>query len=218
LKLKLDLHIHTFHSSDAVNRIEEINTRCAEQGLDGYAITDHDTLDGVEEALKSRSRLVVVPGLEVSALGAHILCLEPTEVVPPNLSMKETVERIHGQGATAILAHPYGLPRSWVSINQASLCGFDAVEVANSAQFPYATITGYNRKLAEELDLPVTGGSDSHIPRTIGRAYTVVESASSEVEDVIDAIKRGRTEAIGSGTSLTERLEKAWANLRKALA
>jgi hypothetical protein len=45
-----------------------------------------------------------------------------------------------------------------------------------------------------------------------------VDSASSEIEDVIEAIKRGRTEAIGSGTSLTERLEKAWANLRKALA
>ncbi|MCJ7574156.1 histidinol-phosphatase, partial [Candidatus Bathyarchaeota archaeon] len=68
------------------------------------------------------------------------------------------------------------------------------------------------------LDLPVTGGSDSHIPRTIGRAYTVVDSASSEVEDIIEAIKRGRTEAIGSGTSVTERLEKVWANLRKALA
>ena len=218
MKLKLDLHLHTFHSSDAVNRIEEINMKCVEQGLDGYAVSDHDTLDGVEEALKSRDGLVVVPGLEVSARGAHILCLEPKEVVPPNLSMLDTVERIHGQGGTAILAHPYGLPRSWVSINQASLCGFDAIEVANSAQFPYDTITGYNRRLAEELGLPVTGGSDSHIPRTIGRAYTIVDSDSREVEDIVEAIKKGRTEAIGSGTSLTERLEKVWANLRKSLA
>ena len=218
MKLKLDLHLHTHHSGDAVNRIEEINRRCLEQGLDGYAISDHDTLDGVGEAITSGGGLIVVPALEISARGAHIICLEPKEVIPSKLSMKDTVERIHSQGGTAVLAHPYGLLRSWLSINQAGLCGFDAVEVANSAQFPYETITGYNRRLAERLGLPATGGSDSHIPSTIGRAYTIVDSASREVEDIVEAIKKGRTEAVGSGTSVTERLEKIWANLKKALS
>lgn len=218
MKLKLDLHLHTRHSGDAVNRVEEINAKCVEQGLDGYAVSDHDTLDGVDEALMSRGGLIVVPALEISARGAHIICLQPKEVIPSNLSMKDTVERIHGQGGTAILAHPYGMLRNWLSIDKAGLCGFDAVEVANSAQFPYETITGYNRRLAERLGLPATGGSDSHIPSTIGRAYTIVDSASREVEDIVEAIKSGRTEAFGSGTSLTERLEKVWMNLKKALS
>ena len=70
-----------------------------------------------------------IPALEVTAKGAHILALDPTELVEPDLSMKETVELIHDQGSLAVLAHPYGLPRSWVNINQVEGAGFDAIEV-----------------------------------------------------------------------------------------
>ena len=64
--------------------------------------------------------------------------------------------------------------------------------------------------LASRLNLPTTGGSDSHIPETIGRCFTEVESKSREVEDIIEAIKNGRTKPVGSGTSLTEKMKKIW--------
>ena len=208
MKITLDLHVHSVHSRDSVNSIDTI-TRCIEEaGFQGYALADHDTIEGLPEALEKKGDLVVVPALEVTARGAHVLALDPNEPIPMGLSIAETIEKIHDQGATAILAHPYGLPRSWVSINDTKNANLDAVEVANSAQFPYGYICSLNRKLAEELKLPVTGGSDAHIPDTIGRAYTIIDTPSTELRDVIDSIRKGRTEAGGSGISIYERYKK----------
>ena len=208
MRLKLDLHIHSTHSLDSHNTIDTINSRIHELGFQGYALADHDTIDGLQEAREKAGDLTFIPALEVSAKGTHILALDPTELVEPYLSMAETVELIHDQGALAILAHPYGLPRSWVSIDQVEEAGFDAIEVANSAQIPYDYICGLNQKLADRLGLPVTGGSDSHIPETIGRSYTIVESDSPEPSDVIDAIRLGRTSIGGSHTRITEWFSK----------
>jgi hypothetical protein len=208
LKITLDLHVHSVYSRDGANTIDTIRQRIEEAGFHGYALADHDTMEGLPEALKNRGDLVVVPALEVTARGAHVLALEPNETIPMGLSVAETVDKIHEQGATAVLAHPYGLPRSWVSINSVKHAGLDAVEVANSAQFPYQYICGLNRRLAEELMLPITGGSDSHIPDTIGRAYTVIDTPSTELRDVIDSIRKGMTEVGGSGITLIERYKK----------
>lgn len=210
ISLKLDLHVHTRASVDSVNTIGDINRRCTGLSMDGYAICDHDSTGSLAEASASSGGLVVVPGLEVTARGAHVICLDPSDSIPSRLSIAETVERIHEQGGTAVLAHPFGIPRSYVRYAKVAGVGFDAVETANSEQAPFETVMGWNRILAGRLGLPETGGSDSHIPETFGRSYTVVESASREPEDVIKAIREGRTRAFGSGTSLGERLAKIW--------
>jgi predicted metal-dependent phosphoesterase TrpH len=215
LSLRIDLHVHTGYSGDALNPIKDINRRCREVPLDGYAVCDHDTIEGLGEARTLADGLAVVPGLEISASGAHILCIDPSDLVPKGLSITETVERIHEQGATAILAHPYALPRSFVSLKEVEVAGFDAIEVANAAQIPFGVVAGWNRGLAEKLGLPQTGGSDSHIPETVGHAYTVVESSTIEPEDIVEAIRKGRTSVEGSGTGFSERVVKIWRVLRK---
>ena len=208
MKLKLDLHVHTTHSHDGFNTLQDITRRLKEEGLDGYAIADHDTLTGIPEALKNSGGLVVIPAVEISARGAHILALQPTESIPTGQTMAETVDSVHGQGATAVLAHPYGLPRTWISINSAKRAKLDAVEVANSAQMPYDYIRNLNEGLADRLGLPQTGGSDSHIPETIGRAYTVVETPSRDAEDIVRSIRGGLTTVHGTGTTIMERISK----------
>jgi predicted metal-dependent phosphoesterase TrpH len=208
LELKLDLHIHSVYSPDGFNTIDSINHRIKELDFQGYALADHDTIEGHKEARKKAGELTVLTSLEVSAKGAHILALDPNEIIPSNLSISETVDRIHDQGATAILAHPYAFPRSWIKIHQIEGVGLDAIEVANSAQIPYKYVYGLNLKLAVRLSLPITGGSDSHIPETIGRAYTLVETDSSDPYDVIKAIKLGRTTVCGSNTRITEWFSK----------
>jgi 3',5'-nucleoside bisphosphate phosphatase len=64
---RADLHTHTT-ASDGMNRPAE-NVRLAkEAGLTAVAITDHDTVAGVPEALEAGDRygIIVVPGVEIS--------------------------------------------------------------------------------------------------------------------------------------------------------
>lgn len=208
MDLKLDLHIHSTYSPDSFSSVVAIHSRIKEIGFQGYALADHDTMNGLEEALQMSGDLAVIPAMEVSAKGAHVLVLDPTETMPAGLRISEVVDRVHDQGATAILAHPYGLPRSWPNISEVEGTSLDAIEVANSAQVPYEVICELNRRLANRMNLPMTGGSDSHIPKTIGRSYTIVESESTDYNDVIKAIKLGRTKVGGSHTRFGEWFEK----------
>lgn len=62
-----DMHIHTT-ASDGTLTVKEIITAAMEIGLEGIAITDHDTIDGLEEAeqLGKRLKFPVIPGIELS--------------------------------------------------------------------------------------------------------------------------------------------------------
>jgi predicted metal-dependent phosphoesterase TrpH len=66
--MKVDLHIHTT-ASDGRLSPEEVVRVAAEQGLSVIAITDHDSLAGIEPALlaaKAVPSLRVIPGLEIN--------------------------------------------------------------------------------------------------------------------------------------------------------
>lgn len=75
----IDLHTHTIHSDGTFTPEESIRL-AAERGLDTVALTDHDTLNGLEEALAAGERfgVRVIPGVEFSTVynheGVHILC------------------------------------------------------------------------------------------------------------------------------------------------
>jgi len=111
LKLKLDLHIHSVYSNDSVNTIDGIVEGIKQKGLQGYALTDHDSIEGHSEALRKKADLIVIPAMEITAKNCHVLAYDPNESIPMGLSIGETVDRIHEQGATAVLAHPFGIPR-----------------------------------------------------------------------------------------------------------
>lgn len=207
MRLRLDLHLHTTKSIDSTVELEDAVRRCREEGLDGFAVTDHDELAKIPSEFSENSDIIIIPGMEVSADGAHILAFDIEEPIPPRLSVPKTVDTIHDQGGIAIIAHPYSVFRAWVNGREIEEAGFDCVEVANAAQFPYGWMLSKNTALARKLGLPETGGSDAHIPRTIGRAYTVLESDTRDREGILRALRRGETSAEGRGISILERLK-----------
>jgi predicted metal-dependent phosphoesterase TrpH len=207
LKLSIDPHIHSVHSGDSHIGFKDIVRRCQEERLDGFAVTDHDVLTDVPEDLVRDSDLIVVTGMEITAEGGHVVALNIGEKVPKDLPIDETVDRIHDQGGAAIIAHPYSIFRTWVDADEIEEASFDCVEVANAHQFPYGWMLRKNSELAGKLGLPVTGGSDAHIPRVIGRAFTVLEAETRDVEGILKAIGNGNTEAMGRGITLAERLK-----------
>jgi predicted metal-dependent phosphoesterase TrpH len=207
LRLLIDLHLHTIHSIDSFVTLDDAIYRCKEEGIDGFAITNHDTMIEIPKDISEKSGLVIISGVEVSARGAHIVALDIQEEIPTGLSLYDTVVQIHDQGGLAIMAHPYSVFRTWVNGKDIQEAGFDCIEVANAYQWPYEWMLKRNTELAERLELPKTGGSDAHIPQTVGRAYTILESYSRDLEGVMTALRNGSTEAQGKGINLYERLK-----------
>ncbi len=66
--MSVDLHIHTTYS-DGGSTPEEIVGMAKSIGLEAIAITDHDTLEGIEPALRAglSSGIEVLPGIELGS-------------------------------------------------------------------------------------------------------------------------------------------------------
>lgn len=64
----IDLHVHS-NASDGTYSPKEVVEYAESKGLYAFALTDHDTVDGIEEAIETaRTKIVkVIPGIEISA-------------------------------------------------------------------------------------------------------------------------------------------------------
>ena len=79
--MKIDLHNHSYYSDGVLSPVELIRL-AKEQRCDVFALTDHDTTDGLTEAKVEANKLGIkfIPGVEVSAMWSnmtiHILGLD----------------------------------------------------------------------------------------------------------------------------------------------
>ena len=197
--MRLDLHIHSEYSPDSRSSIEAILKQAQEAGLDGIAITDHNSVQSFFVASKLAEDLgldlIIVPGAEISTSEGHLITLGTRNLLPSGLSAVDTIEHAHDNGGIAVAPHPYAFFRKGVRNLQAKR--LDAVETYNSKH-----LFGFSNYLANrsarKLNLGVTGGSDSHKVETIGFGYTDVNIADdADVEHILKAIKRCRSQAKG---------------------
>lgn len=207
------MHVHTCYSGDSLTTPSELIAQLKRKGLDGAVITDHDTVLGaiktVEFNRSGDGKLIIIPGIEVSTRGGHILGVNLTEPIPKGLSVKETVELIHEAGGIAIAAHPQTLFKDGIGLSPKILdLGLDGLEVINSSLFPFKPLTKMCRKFAERYNMPQTAGSDSHIPEAVGLSYTIVDVNEVNVDAIIEAIKRGLTIPFGRAIPINLRIKK----------
>lgn len=206
--LKIDLHVHTRFSRDSKTTLREVVLYAKMRKLDGVAITDHDTVEGAAALSQEDTGLIIIPGIEVSTSRGHILGLNVTTPIPKGLDPAETVEMIHEAGGIAVAAHPLAVYKKGLGARRSlSALRLDAVEVVNSSVFPFFLLTPLSRRLSLRLDLPQTGGSDAHIPEAIGLAYTIIYT-DSNIEDIIDGIRRGLVLPQGRSMPFKLRLRK----------
>jgi len=91
-----DLHSHST-ASDGTLAPAALVQRARGAGVDVLALTDHDTLDGVDEALRSAAalQLVLLPGVEISvtwsAMTIHVLGLS---VDPANVQLRQGLSQL----------------------------------------------------------------------------------------------------------------------------
>ncbi len=190
------MHLHSQYSPDSSVPVREILKMAARRDLQGVAITDHNRTEGSDEArrLARETGLLSVRGMELSAREGHILVYGLQDPVPPRLPAVEALERIREQGGLAVAAHPY---RFWSGLGEAVVRRslFDAVEGLNAR-----TTRADNQRaerLAQDLGLPMTAGSDAHRLSDIGRGLLVLPDDYESEGDLLAAIREGRGRPVG---------------------
>jgi predicted metal-dependent phosphoesterase TrpH len=202
--LKIDLHVHTTYSYDGLTTPKELIFYAKKCRLEGVAVTDHDRIDGALKIAKETDFLIV-PGIEISSLNGHIIGLNVNELIPAKLSVDETLDRIHEAGGIAVACHP-------ITFFKESLKGhisarFDAIEVINASAFPFNYSVRRSEEIASRLGISRIAGSDAHYGPEIGYAYTLV-NAESEVDEVVNAIRKGLCSPRGRAIPLPMRFKK----------
>ncbi len=198
--MRFDLHIHSIHSGDSYCEPEDIVRTAEDRGMDGIAIMDHNTIRGYREAKKVDTDLIIVPGLEVSTAEGHILALGLEEEIGRQDAISNAIDIIREHDALAVAAHPY---RVWSGIGEENVLknDWDAIEGMNGRGWGIRNRQA--QTLAERLDIPVIGGSDSHRLKTIGKAYTIIEDVK-DWRDVIKKVRAGETKVGGENRTLTQ--------------
>jgi predicted metal-dependent phosphoesterase TrpH len=171
-RFNVELHCHTYHSSDSLMLPSQILNVCQRRGIDRVAITDHNSIAGAREAYALDPERVII-GEEILTTEGEILGYFMQEEIPEGLPPMEVVERLRAQGAVISISHPFDLTRGcrWsMETLEALFPQIDALEVFNARCWNNEP----NRQaaeLAQKAGLCGTVGSDAHAPAEVGRAY-----------------------------------------------
>src|SRR3954468_24480774 len=199
MPFNIDLHTHSFFSGDGVSSPEEIVTAARAKGLHGFALTDHNTCEGVQYLLQKGlmredgqpvDDFLILPGVEVTTAEGHLLCIGAMLPNAPKLKgrpAREICDMIHERGGLAIPPHPYDLFRAGIRFSVLETLPIDAIEVFNAA----TTLRRYNRyafKYSQERGLPMTAASDAHHAAAVGTAYTILNTEDLSVKGILAQI------------------------------
>jgi predicted metal-dependent phosphoesterase TrpH len=106
-RFAVDFHVHTSYSFDSLTPPKVAIEVARRRGLDGIAVTDHDTVAGAIATAEANryNDFLVIPGIEVkSDLGDIIGLFVVREV--KSRAFGDVIAELHEQGAIAYLPHP----------------------------------------------------------------------------------------------------------------
>ena len=193
---KIDHHVHTSrHSPDSVIDPRELVDRAKGAGLDAVVITEHDYqwMPGELRDLNATADgLVVLAGLEVSALEGHFLVygLPDDSEVPAGIALARLLDVVKQNDAAIGAAHPFRWDQDFEAILEAHGPAFDALELVSN------NVTPENRAKVEAVlktsTMASTGSSDGHVPEAVGCYYTEFPGPVRTIADFVRALQGGR--------------------------
>jgi predicted metal-dependent phosphoesterase TrpH len=197
--MRIDLHVHTKHSVDSMNPPWLIMKVAKRRGLDGVAITDHNTIKAWPSMAESSRKygLLLVPGEEIKVTldgrkAGEILGLFLNQEIRPG-DVHEVLDAIRQQGGIAAASHPFDPTKGFRGLEQI-LPKLDAIEGFNARLLAHtANMRAYY--FGRQNDIGVTGGSDSHLPFEVGMGWT--EADGSDLEEFMKALKQKRASCGG---------------------
>ena len=177
MKIKIDLHVHTNYSPCALLKPEEIEKIALEHGLNGVAITDHNTIDGALEVLSSAQSIRIIVAEEIKTSQGEIIGYFLKEKIPPHLSPRETIKEIRKQGGLVSIPHPFDRLRSSRIRREALediILEIDMIEIFNARDILTIKKNHLIEKAVKNGTVPISC-SDAHTKIEVGRSYMIID-------------------------------------------
>jgi predicted metal-dependent phosphoesterase TrpH len=166
----LDLHIHTWFSHDCLSSPDALLKAAKKKGLDGVAVTDHDTIRG---ALETRARnrdaaFQVIVGAEMTTDAGDLIGLFLKQEIHAR-RVQDVITEIHAQQGLALLPHPFhGRPP-----REDVVRAVDLLEVFNSRSTPEGNQKA--EELAKRHRKLAVCASDAHFLADVGTCRILLE-------------------------------------------
>lgn len=211
--MKFDMHCHTKEGSmDCKVPIEQYIEILKSNGFQGMLVSDHNSYNGYRHWKKyirgkKHTDFVVLKGIEYDTIDAgHILVILPAGVKVPLMELRGLpvgilIDIVHRHGGILGPAHPCG--EKFLSFTntrkfrkaKSVMDSFDFVEAFNACETEESNAGA--RLLSNAYGKPGFGGSDSHKPECVGKAYTEIDAPISDETDFINYISSGNAVACG---------------------
>lgn len=211
--MKIDMHCHVKEGSiDSRVGIEEYITILKEKGFQGMVVTDHNTYNGYrywKRNIKGKKHtdFVVLKGIEYDTRDAgHMLVIMPEGVKMRLMEMRGMrapvlVDLVHRNGGIVGPAHPCG--EKYQSFMNTKCYRefpelakrFDFIEGFNCCESPESNAEA--ERMARLYGKIMVGGSDSHKPNCVGRAYTILPEPVTCETELISLVHRQKEFEIG---------------------
>lgn len=193
--LRGNLHTHTTESDGErppANVVADYSTR----GYDFLALSDHDTFTDPASVAGS-SALELIPAVEISSDGPHLLHIGATHPVEPDPDRQAVVDAIRGDEGIAIPAHPKWKAafEHWSHEQLSALVGITALEIYNGLVegHPGGAIATdrWDRLLSAGHRVWGIASDDAHRGWEVERGWTVVRTADRSPAGILSAIAAG---------------------------
>lgn len=218
--MKIDFHIHTNFSFDALNSPEEVILSAISKGINCICIVDHGTTEGALKALSfaSKKPILVIPCIEINSKEGDIIGFNIKERIANGFSAKDTIKEINLLGGIAIIAHPFAWPKNFKGnlekfvIENKDL--FFAIEVLNASASDWANKKAH--QLVKKFNLLFTAGSDAHEAGFIGKAFLEISKDCLSPAEILEEIKKRNALVRGEKVSFMQRVKNLFStNIRK---
>lgn len=190
--MKIDMHCHSYYSKDGICSPKSLLIQARKKGLDGIALTDHNTTKGWKEAqaIADKLGMILILGEEIKikenneTIGEILAYFINKEINPKEKTIEEIIKEIKEQNGIAVIAHPYHWKKPFKKLGEYQNL-IQGIEVFNSRS---QSKKGNELSLsfAKKHNLAMTAGSDSHTAFEIGSSY--IEADVKTINDLKNAI------------------------------
>lgn len=188
----VDMHVHLKYRSRCSNlSVEDLEDTISPK-IDAVCLTDHWLLK--PKKVNPFNGIKVFYGVEIDCNYGDILAygLKSLPLKKNNISARYVIDYIHDREGVAACAHPYTNRHQGFGDNVFDF-EFDAIELNGSLDIRFHHQA---KKAAEEMDIPIIGGSDAHSVRQMNTTATKFEQKIKSMEDIVKAIKNKECEAV----------------------